>query len=187
MLEMLKKSVESCPVVKKGNYDYFVHPITDGIPKIEPWMLEEITQRIVEISPPENWDKIVTAEAMGIPIATALSLKTKKPMVIIRKKKYGLEGEVEVVQRTGYSEARMYINGLRGGDRVIFVDDVVSTGGTLIAIMGALQNMGVDVRDIVVVFKKHKNLQEIEEKIGKKIKIMLDVVVEGGKAKAYER
>ncbi len=126
-------------------------------------------------------DKIVTPEAMGIPLATALSLKTNIPFVIIRKKKYGLDGEREVAQTTGYSKNAMYINGLRKGDRVLFVDDVVSTGGTLIPMINTLKEMGVIVKDVVIVFNKHKNIRALEEKIGLRIKTLLSVDVENGR------
>ena len=49
---------------------------------------------------------------MGIPLATALSIKTGIPFVVVRKRSYGLEGECQVHQQTGYSENELYINGI---------------------------------------------------------------------------
>ena len=37
MLEEVKKSLESSPIVKKGEYNYFVNPISDGVPANEPF------------------------------------------------------------------------------------------------------------------------------------------------------
>ena len=34
-LEYLKKSLKEAPIVKKGDYHYLVHPITDGVPEIK--------------------------------------------------------------------------------------------------------------------------------------------------------
>ena len=34
MLEEVKKSLEASPIVKKGDYNYFVNPISDGVPTI---------------------------------------------------------------------------------------------------------------------------------------------------------
>ena len=73
-------------------------------------------------------DKIVCMEAMGIHIATAL-YKNEVPFVVIRKRVYGLEGEVSVHQTTGYSQGQLYINGLKKGDRILLVDDVVTQEG----------------------------------------------------------
>ncbi len=92
---------------------------------------------------------------MGIHIATALSLQTDVPLVVIRKRSYGLDGEVALHQTTGYSESEMFINDIEDGDRVLIVDDLLSTGGTLAAICGALDDIGADISDIVVAIRKH--------------------------------
>ena len=86
MLEELKKSLVECPVVKKGDYFYFVHPISDGVPWVESKLLNSIMDYIVDNFDLTNVDKIVGVESMGIPLATALSLKTDIPFVIIRKR-----------------------------------------------------------------------------------------------------
>jgi len=58
---------------------------------------------------------------------------------------------------------------------------VVSTGGTLRAIVKALKGMGVDVRDIIVVVKKTDRLDELEREIGQKVRTLVSVEVKGGK------
>jgi len=180
MLENIKKSLLEAPVIKKGDYDYFVHPITDGIPLVEPRVMEEIAEVIPEYANLDV-DKIVCVEAMGIHIATALSLKTRIPFVVVRKRQYGLTGEVDVHQVTGYSHGNLYINGLNKGDRIILVDDVVSTGGTMIAVLNALKSMGVDVVDVLAVMEKGKGKQMVEYETGIKVKTLLKVKVENGK------
>ena len=133
MLERLKKSLLEAPVFKRGEYDYFIHPITDGVPEIRPDLIREVTANIVRIANLDV-DKIVTVEAMGIPIGIVLSILCDIPLVIIRKRKYGLPNEVEISQVTGYSRSQLYLNGINRGDRVIVVDDVISTGGALLAL-----------------------------------------------------
>jgi adenine phosphoribosyltransferase len=99
-------------------------------------------------------DKIVAPEAMGIHIATALSLQTDIPLVVIRKRSYGLEDEVALHQTTGYSESEMFINDVDEGDELLVVDDLLSTGGTMAAICDALDGIGATIADVVVVFRK---------------------------------
>lgn len=180
MLETIKKSLLEAPVIKKGDYDYFVHPITDGIPLVEARVMEEIADAITEYANLDV-DKIVCVEAMGIHIATALSLKTGIPFVVVRKRQYGLAGEIDVHQVTGYSHGNLYINGLKKGDRVILVDDVVSTGGTMIAVLNALKSMGADVLDVVVVMEKGIGKETVENETGFKVKALLKVNVKNGK------
>jgi adenine phosphoribosyltransferase len=122
-------------------------------------------------------DKIVTVEAMGIPIGIALSIITDIPLVIIRKRKYGLPGEIEVAQVTGYSKSQLFLNGINKGDRVIVVDDVISTGGTLLATLESLKVAGAEVRDIVVVIKRGEG-QELLKAEGYNVKTMVEVEVD---------
>lgn len=79
MLDEVRKSLETSPIVKKGEYNYFVNPISDGIPSMKPSMLRELTDIIIK-HVNLDIDKIVAIEAMGIHLATALSLATDIPL-----------------------------------------------------------------------------------------------------------
>jgi len=154
-LELLKKSLQEAPIVKKGDYHYVVHPITDGIPEITPGLLAEVTDEMKKlIESCGKIDRIVTMEAMGIPLATKLSVDMDIPFTIIRKREYGLLGEVSVEQVTGYSKAKLFINGLKKGDKIVIVDDVLSTGGTLRAVLSALRKMEVNVKGVFIAVDK---------------------------------
>jgi adenine phosphoribosyltransferase len=179
-LEALKASLVRSPVVKRGDYDYFVHPLTDGIPRVDPQLLNEVVDAMIEVGN-FDCDVIMTIEALGIPLATALSFKTGKPFNIVRKKQYSLPGEVSISQVTGYSKNALFINGINAGDRVLIVDDVVSTGGTLWALVEALKSMHVKIADIIVVVEKTDKKAEIERKLGMPIKTLVKVGVADGK------
>lgn len=187
MLELLKRSLEDCPIVGLKGYQYFVHPITDGVPDLDPRLLDEVTDRMIQLGD-FDCDVILAPEAMGIPLSTAISSKTGIPMSIIRKKKYGLPGEVSIAQYTGYSKSDMFINGLKKGERAVLIDDVLSTGGTMRAIIHALKNViGVEIVDIIVVFEKAGHREEVESEFGVKIKTLMCVDVVNGKVVYRER
>ena len=162
MLNILKKSLSDVPIVKRGDYSYFIHPITDGIPELKPELIREVTAHIAKTADMDV-DKIVTVEAMGIHIGTALSLLTGIPLVIIRKREYGVPGEIAVHQVTGYSKGRLYLNGVNKGDRVIIIDDVISTGGTIKAAIQALEIAGAEIKDVVVVFSRGDGIADIKK------------------------
>ena len=153
-MERLRRSLDEAPIIDKDGYDYLVHPISNGVPMLEPELLREVTVGVMRVAALADVDKIVAPEAMGIHIATALSLQTDIPLVVIRKRKYGLDGEVALHQTTGYSESEMYINDVEEGDTVLLVDDLLSTGGTLLAICDALTEIGAEIADVVVVLRK---------------------------------
>jgi adenine phosphoribosyltransferase len=179
MHEKLKASVMRSPIIDRNGYPYFVHPVTDGIPMMEPDVLDEIIDWMVSVCS-FDCDRIVAPESMGIPYAVPLSQRLRIPYTIIRKKRYGMEGEIKVSYRTGYSDGSMYINGLKKGDRVVIVDDVLSTGGTMSSIVGAMKDNGISVEDVLVVFDKGSGRDELKKRFGIVVKRMLDVSVEGG-------
>ncbi|MCI0480544.1 MAG: purine phosphoribosyltransferase family protein [Candidatus Dadabacteria bacterium] len=179
-LPKLRKSLEQSPIVKFGEYPYFVHPIADGVPGIQTDLLEEITDEIEKVAN-LDCDIIVTPEAMGIPVSTALSLRTGLPLLIVRKRRYGLADEVEFCQDTGYSSKKMYINGLKKGDRVLVIDDIVSTGGTLRGMIKAMRGIGVSIADIVVVIEKGEGKKALEKDLGVAIKTLVKVEVRDGR------
>ncbi|EHP88287.1 hypoxanthine/guanine phosphoribosyltransferase [Methanotorris formicicus] len=178
---LLEETLKSCPIVKRGKYEYFIHPISDGVPIVNPELLREVAIRIIKEVDFENIDKMVTAEAMGIPLVTTLSLYTDVPYVIMRKREYKLEGEIPVHQETGYSKGQLYLNGIEEGDRVLIVDDVISTGGTMIAIINALKRAGAEVKDIVCVIERGEGKKIVEKKTGHKIKTLVKLDVKDGK------
>jgi adenine phosphoribosyltransferase len=177
-LDILKKSLLDAPIVKKGDYSYVIHPITDGVPEIKPELLDEVIEemhkRILNCG---SFDKIVTIEAMGIPLASLLSHKMNIPFVIIRKRSYGLNREKRVEQKTGYSKTNLYINGLNKGDKVIIVDDVLSTGGTLSAIISTLKRLEVEIKGIFIVVNKGNATKKILEKFKIEIDILTNIEV----------
>lgn len=165
MLEEVIKSLEASPVVKKGDYNYFVNPISDGVPAMDPLLLRELALAVHKYAN-LNIDKIVAVEAMGIHLATALSLATDIPFVVIRKRQYGLPGETEVYQKTGYGSSNLYVNDLHEGEKILLIDDVVSTGGTLVALIKTLEDMGLDLKSVVAIIDKGDGKEIVKKETG---------------------
>ncbi len=177
-LEQFKKSLQKAPIIKKGDYSYIIHPITDGIPEIKPDLLKEIVNEMKKhIEKCGPIDKIVTIEAMGIPLATALSLDMNMPFTVIRKRKYGLPGEVSVEQKTGYSKSKLYVNGLKKGETVVIVDDILSTGGTLKAVLSVLKDIGIHIKGVIIAVNKGDCSKDISEQFNIQIISLVEMNV----------
>jgi len=175
-LDKLRKSLAASPIVKMGDYDYFVNPISDGVPSLDPSVLTEVIECMKEVGDFEC-DLIVAPESMGIPLAVPLSMDLGIPYSIIRKKSYGLPGEVQIDQVTGYSKSKMYINGVCKGNKVTIVDSVVSSGGTLAAVVQGIRSIGAEIVDILVVIEKGGGRRRLENELGVRIKSLIKVEV----------
>lgn len=185
MYERLKASVEQSQIIDRNGYPYFISPVTDGIPRMDPDILDDIIDWMVSKCG-SDFNVIAAPESMGIPLAVPLSLRLRIPYIIIRKRSYGIAEEIPIYYRTGYSERMMYVNGLHAGDRVLVVDDVLSTGGTISALIHGLREKDIDVAEVIVVFNKGFAKEQLMKELNINIKSMLDVYFEGETIKVKE-
>jgi adenine phosphoribosyltransferase len=186
-LKTIKDDLRKATVVhmtdQNRSYDYIVNPLSSGVPAIPTEALWGCAFEVARIADLREVDKIVTPEAMGIHIASALSMVTGKSMLVLRKRPYFLPGEIEVVKQTAYSVTRMYVNGLKSGDRVLLVDSIISTGGTFSALTQALQKLGVKITDAVAVIERieEKGVQRVKDETGVDVKTLVKIRLESGK------
>ena len=160
-LETLQDSLRGAPIIWKGDYPYFIHPISDGIPRMEAEVLRATRDLIVDMVDWSEVDIVVSVEAMGLPLLAAVGEATGKPTVVIRKRSYGMEGEVRVDVSTGYSSSTAYINDINPGERILVVDDVISTGGTLEPLLEALEEMGAILKGVIIAIEKGEGRERL--------------------------
>ena len=160
-LSVLQDSLRDSPIIWKGDYQYVIHPISDGSSRMYADVLRALRNLIVEMVDWSNIDLIVSVEAMGRPLLAAVGDATGKPTVVIRKRQYGMDGEVRVDVSTGYSQSTTYINDIAPGERILIVDDEISTGGTLEPILDTLEEMGVILQDIVLAIEKGEGRERL--------------------------
>jgi adenine phosphoribosyltransferase len=92
-------------------------------------------------------DAIAAAEARGFLFAAPLALKLHKPLVPLRKpgklpyRTYSLKYDLEY----GSAELHMHIDGVAPGQRVLLVDDLLATGGTMQAGAKLIEQAGATV------------------------------------------
>ncbi len=161
-IDILKQSLVKAPIIWKGDYPYFIHPITDGVPRLEPKVLDAIIELSVPLIDWKDIDIILGIEAMGLPLMAPLSMRTNIPMVIARKRQYGLEGEIEINQETGYSKGSIFLNDIKPGEKIAIIDDVLSTGGTIRSVIEGVKRTGALIKNIVVVVEKGPGMEILQ-------------------------
>jgi adenine phosphoribosyltransferase len=99
----------------------------------EPSAFEESIKRLSEHYAGSAIDAVAAAEARGFLFAAPMALRLKKPLVPLRKpgklpyRTYSLKYDLEY----GTAELHMHTDGVGEGHRVLLVDDVLATGGTM--------------------------------------------------------
>lgn len=114
----------------------------------DPIILNKIAEIITEKIAQENIDRVAGPALGAIPIVTAVSLESTIPMLMIRKSKkdYGtselIEGDLEV------------------DDLVVVVEDVTTTGNSLIKAIQAVSENGGQVKRAFVVVDREEGAVE---------------------------
>lgn len=153
-LHLLKKQLEEAEIINKGTYRYIINPICEQEPPLQPSILTDCADRLLEKLDWKNATKILTPEAMGIHIATLISVKTNLPMIIATHRRKRIQEEKQVQYTCGYEKGELHINSIDSNDRILLIDDLISTGGTLIALIQGLDSIGANISDIGVIFNK---------------------------------
>ncbi|HMF11253.1 MAG TPA: adenine phosphoribosyltransferase [Gemmataceae bacterium] len=113
----------------------------------EPRAFREAIDRLAEHYAGQDIDAVASAEARGFLFAAPLSLQMTKPLVPLRKpgklpyQTHALQYDLEY----GSAELQVHIDGVTEGHRVLLVDDLLATGGTMEAGCKLIEKAGGEV------------------------------------------
>jgi len=107
-----------------------------------PDLLREVAGEYITLLQSLDFDRLAALPYAALPIGTVISLQTGLPLVYARKEKksYGTRSAVE----GPYEE----------GETVVVIDDLVTTGGSKFESIEQLEEVGLKVRDIVVLIDR---------------------------------
>ncbi|WP_439027249.1 adenine phosphoribosyltransferase [Haloarchaeobius sp. DT45] len=149
-MDALRRSIHEAPLIEDDGYRYLVHPISNGIPTLDPHLMREVVNGICRVADLADVDVIVTPVTMGVHVATAVSLVADIPLVVIRNREYGFDDEVAF----DLDGEDYYLNDVSSGDDVLVLDDLMNTGVSIAAITEALDDVGANVADVVTVIRR---------------------------------
>lgn len=111
---------------------------------------EWLAEHVRELAP----DRLGAPELGAVPLATAVSLATGLSFVIVRKaaKEYATAGKVEGLYEKG--------------ERIVVIEDVVTSGGALIAAVESLRSLGIVVEQAVCVLDREEGGRESLAEMG---------------------
>ena len=126
---------------KKSKY-YIDIKKASANPRILKLIASEIAEKIKINS--INADYIGCVALGGVPIAVAVSLEMDLPLIIIRQeaKDYGTKGQI--------------VGDFIKNSRVLMVEDVATTGGSVLKAIKLLRDEGLIIKDVIVVVDREE-------------------------------
>ncbi|MBN1671688.1 MAG: orotate phosphoribosyltransferase [Kiritimatiellae bacterium] len=119
----------------------------------DPRLLQAVVDELALLLP-DAFDKLAGLELGGIPLATGLSLKTKKPCLYVRKtaKMYGTCNLVE--------------GAFKEGETTVVVEDVITTGGQVTRSIRQMRELGLVIDRVICVIDREQGGRQNLEGIG---------------------
>ena len=112
-------------------------------------------------------DKIVGIDARGFILAAASAYKLKTGLAIVRKKGKLPSKTVSRAYSLEYASntLEMHEDSILPGERVVIIDDVLATGGTMAATVGLVKELGGKIVGVeflieLIYLKGRKNLKD---------------------------
>lgn len=98
-----------------------------------------------------EFDLIAGAESRGFIFGSALAYKRKKGFVLVRKKGKLPRETVEMSYDLEYGSAtiEMHKDSIKPGQKVVLVDDLIATGGTMEAAAKLIEALGGEVVKVI--------------------------------------
>ncbi len=129
----------------------------------EPKILKNLANYLLDMLPLDNFDVICGVPYAALPMATAMSLESYIPLIIKRKeaKEYGTKKLIEGIYKKG--------------DNCLLVEDVITSGKSLIETIAEVENEGLNVSDIVVVLDREQGGKEKLEAKGYRVHTLFTI------------
>ena len=127
-------------------------------------MVKYLEQRISGDVGLDNFDSIVSVPTGGLVIASALAIETVKPLIYVRSKPkdYGTSKSVE--------------GKIHEGMKVVMIDDVATTGGSVVNALKSLNKVNIKVNDAYVIVNRMEGADRAMEELGVKMHSVIDIL-----------
>lgn len=119
----------------------------------EPKLLRAVAEHLAEMLPPDT-QRLAGPELGAVALAAAVSLQKDLPFVIVRRA--GKE----------YGTAKSFEGRLAAGERVVLIEDVLTTGGQALQAALRLRDAGVDVRLVLAVVDREEGAAAAMDEAG---------------------
>ncbi len=129
----------------------------------DPRILKTISRCISEKIDPGNFDSVSGIELGSVPIAVAVSIETKLPLLIVRK------------ESKSYGTGDRVIGSRKEDMKILLIEDVTTTGGSVLDAVEVLREAGCAVDSVIVVVDREEGASENLQKHGVELVALLKV------------
>ena len=168
--------------------NYVVNPLLDHHPETTFSLLQDAVHELSKLINFENTVKIVCEEDRGGFIGSIIAYEHKKSLAMVKWNPVGLNGHHKVEFRNAYTTGEMFLYGVKEDENVTLVEDLIDSGGTIIAMIELLKKANVNIVDVVCLADKVETngRKKIKEKTGIEVKSLMRFTAVGVRSAVVE-
>jgi len=127
-------------------------------------MVKKLQNNIAEDIGLDSFDSLVSVPTGGLIIASALAIEIVKPLIYVRNKPkdYGTTKSIE--------------GQIHKGMRVVMIDDVATTGGSVVNAIKSLKDANITIEDAYVIVNRMEGADEALKELGVKLHSLANVM-----------
>ena len=167
------------PMYEVGGYRFILNSLTEQVPAT-PSSLLQLAAEWISSEITTDCDKLLTEEDKGGILLAAVSLQTGLPFGMVRWVPNQLATQVSEIFSCEYvKEGTLYLSGIEKNDRVVVIDDIISTGGTLIGIIKTLQKIEAEIVDVIILAEKgeYNGIKRVKKETGIDVRSLINISV----------
>lgn len=127
-------------------------------------MVKNLQNNITESIGLDSFDSLVSVPTGGLIIASALAIEIVKPLIYVRSKPkdYGTTKSVE--------------GQIHEGMKVVMIDDVATTGGSVVNAIRSLKDANIAIEDAYVIVNRMEGADEALKELGVRLHSLTNVM-----------
>ena len=127
-------------------------------------MVKYLENQITDDIGLDNFESIVSVPTGGLVIASALAIETVKPLIYVRSKP------------KNYGNSKSVEGKIHDGMKVVMIDDVATTGGSVVNAIKSLTDVNIPVKDAYVIVDRMEGANEALAELGVKMHSILNIL-----------
>ena len=127
-------------------------------------MIKHLQNEIIKNIHLDSFDYLVSIPTSGLVIASALAIETVKPLIYVRNKP------------KDYGTTKLIEGNFKTGKKALMIDDVATTGGSVINALKSLKDAEIVILDAYVIINRMEGTDKALENEGVKMHSLINIL-----------
>jgi orotate phosphoribosyltransferase len=174
---LLEEDIRNADTIQlESHYKFQLFSVGERAQSIKPELLNEVQDGLIyaisELG--KDFDTVLVTQPGGPMWGTLVAQKLNKQMKTITLQPSSSKQQTTIELTSGFAKGRkLYFPEFKPGEKIVFIDDVLSTGYLVETVVKRLQELGTEVLLALYIIEKGNKVGSVENKLGIPVKSLV--------------